>query len=345
MKLTVTDMHTTGEPVRIVTGGYPELRGATILEKRRDALQNHDHIRCALMHEPRGHSEMYGVIPVSPSHPDADLAVLFMHASGYSTMCGHATIAIGRWALETGQVEIREPVTNFVLECPCGPVPVQTEVRDGVIENTRFESVRSYTHALDQKITLDGVGEVCFDIAYGGAYYAFVPAKNLGLDLVKDSLKTVKERALSLTEAVRAQMQIDSPDAADLGFLYGTIVTENDHVSSSITNNHLCYFGEGQLDRSPTGSGVSARLALAYTKSEIALNETCQFAGVSGGTFDARIVREDQANNQQGVIIEVAGRAHRLGQSEFIIEDDDPLTKGFEEPAVASHYWHDERGQ
>ncbi|UTW54349.1 proline racemase family protein [Kordiimonas sp. SCSIO 12610] len=339
LNLTVTDMHTAGEPVRIVTGGYPELQGNTILEKRRDAEQNHDHIRRLLMLEPRGHKDMYGVIPVEPSHPDADLAVLFMHCSGYSTMCGHATIAIGRWALDEGLVEVTEPETRFVLECPCGLVYVTTQVENGVIGQTSFESVRGYAHSLDQKIELDGLGNVTYDISYGGAYYAFIAAQELGLDLDKSDLSEVRARATLLTDTIRTQVKIESPDASDLGFLYGTIVTENDGVKPSECNNHLCFFAEAQLDRSPTGSGVTARLALAHAKGQVGLKEKVSFSGVSGVAFDGEIIRSAEENGTSGVITEICGRGYYAGKSTYHVENDDPLYDGFLEPTKPSQNW------
>jgi trans-L-3-hydroxyproline dehydratase len=336
--LSVTDLHTAGEPVRIVTDGYPVLKGESILEKRQDARENHDHLRKLLMHEPRGHAEMYGVIPVKPSHPDADLAVLFMHGSGYSTMCGHATIAIGRWALQTGQVDTTEPVTRFVLECPCGPIQVHTEIKGGVIGHTRFESVRGYAHALSVPVSLPD-REIHVDIAYGGAYYAFVSAEALGISLRETPLAKVKELAVSITEDLREHYVIESPDAVDLGFLYGTIITEFDGVSATRVNNHLCYFADGQLDRSPTGSGVTARLALEYSKDRVQVGDSYQFSGVSGGVFDGHIAREVSDSGQAGVTVTVAGKAYLSGKSEFVLDPDDPLKDGFLEPQKAGDYW------
>jgi len=336
--LSVTDLHTAGEPVRIVTNSYPDLMGSSILEKRQDARQNYDHLRKLLMHEPRGHAEMYGVIPVEPSHPDADLAILFMHGSGYSTMCGHATIAIGRWAIETGQIDAVEPVTRFVLECPCGPVQVETEIKDGVIGHTSFQSVRGYAHALSVPVTLSG-REIYVDIAYGGAYYAFVSADALGVSLREMPLADIKRLAVSITENLRKHFIIESPDADDLGFLYGTIVTEFDGVAETHVNNHLCYFADGQLDRSPTGSGVTARLALEYAKGRVQVGDSYQFAGVSGGIFNGHVVREVSDNGQSGITVTVAGKSYLSGKSEFVLDPDDPIKAGFLEPQKDGGYW------
>mgnify|MGYP003675982505 FL=1 len=186
-------------------------------------------------------------------------------------MCGHATIALGRWALETGLITPVEPVTEFILECPCGPVHVATAIEDGVIGDTSFESVTGYVHIQGMEVILPSIGHVTVDIAYGGAYYAFVSATDLQLDFEVSFKDDIKARAVELVNIIRQTYIIEHPQAADLGFLYGVIITETNDVRLSDTNRHLCYFAEGQLDRSPTGSGVTARLALAYAKGQVTI--------------------------------------------------------------------------
>ncbi len=335
----VTDMHTAGEPVRIITGGYPALKGKTLLEKRRDALEKHDWIRKALMHEPRGHAEMYGALPLEPCHPDADLSVLFMHHSGYSTMCGHATIALGRWAIESGRVKATEGTTDFTLECPCGLVDISATVKDGLVEHVRFLNVPGYV-ALDHvPVDLDGIGRIRADIAFGGAYYAIVPADRLGLDLHESPLEELKARALEITAQLRATQTITHPHEEDLGFLYGTILTEGAVINRGEINYHLCFFGDGQLDRSPTGSGVTARLALAHAREEIAKGQRCCFKGASGVSFGGTIMERTRFGNHDAVIARVGGQAHYFGESRFILEDDDPLPEGFATPQRPADLW------
>lgn len=329
IKLEVTDMHTAGEPVRIVTGGYPTLSGETILEKRQHALREHDHLRKAMMLEPRGHAEMYGAIPVAPSDPSADLGVLFTHGSGYSTMCGHATIALGRWALETGLIKITEPVTEFTLECPCGPVHVATDVQNGIIGDTSFESVTGYVHIEGLEVVLPELGPITVDISYGGAYYAFVSADDLKIDFDKTPQDEIKAIATRLTDRIRQSYKIEHPEADDLGFLYGTIITETADTSYSQLNRHLCYFAEGQLDRSPTGSGVTARLALAYHKGHVDVGDLCLFSGASGISFSGTVSEESRLADKKGVVTQVSGRAYHCGNSSYTLEDDDPLREGF----------------
>src|SRR4051794_33104182 len=183
LAIDTVEMHTGGEPVRIVTAGYPAISGRTILDKRRYAQAHLDHLRRFLMFEPRGHRDMYGVIPVEPDLPGAALAVLFMHNEGYSTMCGHATIAVGRWAVETGRVVGIEPQTRFLLQCPCGGVDVTVEVERGNVGRVSFRSVPAFVLRLDLEVEVEALGPVRCDVAYGGAFYAIARAADLGVDL------------------------------------------------------------------------------------------------------------------------------------------------------------------
>ena len=199
MRYRVADMHTAGEPVRIILDGHPPPVGATILAKRADAQRRFDDIRRTLMHEPRGHADMYGALLVEPTSPGADLAVLFMHHSGYSTMCGHATIALGRWAVENSLVTVTRPVTRFGLECPCGVVMVEVEISDdGATGTVSFESVPSYVEALDVEIAMPGGESVRADIGFGGAFYAILPASRLGLDLFATPIDRLRAAAMAV---------------------------------------------------------------------------------------------------------------------------------------------------
>ncbi|HVJ54651.1 MAG TPA: proline racemase family protein [Aliidongia sp.] len=315
------DMHTAGEPVRIVTEGYPALAGATLLERRRDARARFDHIRRTLMLEPRGHAGMYGVIPLPPSAPGAELAVLFTHNEGYSTMCGHATIAVGRWAVESGRVG----GCRFGLETPCGVVRVDVAA-DGSVA---FDSVPSFASHLDRRITLPGRGEVAYDIAFGGAYYAILPASRLGLDLAAAPLAELVAAGVELTEAVRASVPIRHPSEPDLGFLYGTIITDETPPDAARPSWNLCIFAEGQIDRSPTGSGVTARMALDWARGRMAQGRRREFRGISGGAFTGEIV----AVEGESVRVRVGGTAHYTGEACFTVEPGDPLGHGFVLPA------------
>lgn len=326
LTLNYTDMHTAGEPVRIVTGGYPELQGATILDKRREARERYDHLRRAMMFEPRGHEGMYGVIPVKPSVPGAVLGVLFTHHEGYSTMCGHATVALGRWIIDQGLVEKVEPITRFIMEAPCGPLAMECQVENGEVTRVTFESVPAFAEGRDEVFDVPGYGLIVTDIAYGGAYYAILPASRFGLDLFATPVAQLVDAASALTDVIRATRKITHPDADDLGFLYGTIITDEADISSPSAN--LCVFAERQIDRAPTGSGVTARMALDHAKGLIAPDMTRQFFGIGGVPFDGRISRIEGNT----VRVAVSGQGYYGGEGSFIIEEDDALGFGFELP-------------
>ena len=323
------EMHTGGEPVRIVTAGYPEVAGATILDKRRHAHTHLDHLRRMLMFEPRGHKDMYGVIPVAPDLPDADLAVLFMHNEGYSTMCGHAVIALGRWVVDNGIVARVELETRFVIQCPCGLVPVRVSIEGGRTGAVSFDSVPAFALALDSMVEFAGLGPITVDIGYGGAFYAVLPAARLGLDL-RAPVRDLVDAADAVSAAVKAQVPIDHPDDPDLGFLYGTILTDGQSgAEPDPPSVNVCVFADRQVDRSPTGSGVTARIALMHARGEIAIGKTARFESLTGAVFEGCAKANVRAGNVDGVTVDVTGHAHYTGGARFTVEADDPLAAGF----------------
>ncbi|UVK39112.1 proline racemase family protein [Mesorhizobium sp. AR10] len=329
MTLTVVDMHTGGEPLRIVTGGYPRIPKGTILEKRAYVRDHLDHLRKILIFEPRGHYDMYGALLVEPDLPGADLAVLFMHNEGYSTMCGHAIIALGRYAVDEELVARQEPVTTVNLEAPCGLIVASVEVRDGKAGSVSFESVPAFLFARDQKIELPGFGPVGFDIAYGGAFYALADCRQFGLEFGRDRVRDFVDAATVLTGKLKAEFPLAHPDHADLAFLYGTILTDGQDAFSGDATKNICVFADAEVDRSPTGSGVTARLAAMHAKSEIEIGQTRVFESIAGSRFSGAVARTAKAGRHDAIIARVGGRAYYSGRTEFIIEPDDDLGRGF----------------
>lgn len=326
-EITTTEMHTGGEPVRIVESGYPPIPGATILDKRRYVRDHLDHLRTTLMHEPRGHFDMYGVIPVEPDLAEADLAVLFMHNEGYSTMCGHATIALGRYAVDRGLVPAVEPKTELVIQCPCGPVSVAVEVSDGEAGRVRFRSVKAFVPILQHKVILQPYGSVIFDIGYGGAFYAVADAGQFGLDVRTSPVGELMVAANTLSEAVRADVVLSHPDSADLADLYGSILTDG-HDGEGVSAN-VCVFADSQVDRSPTGSGVTARMAIRHARGQVSVGDERTFESVVGSTMTGMVVAEGSVDNLGAVVVEVGGTAYYTGRATFVVEPDDPFGDGF----------------
>ena len=321
-------MHTGGEPVRIVVDGYPDISGATILDKRRYAREHLDHLRRFLMLEPRGHDDMYGAIPVAPDHPEADLAVLFCHNEGYSTMCGHATIAVARWAVDQGIVEAREPETTVRIQCPCGLVTAWVEVRRGRSGRVHFESVGAFAPLLDAVVHVEGAGPVVLDVGYGGAFYAILPASRLGLDPTASSPDELADAAWAVTRAAEAQLELAHPEHRDLSFLYGTILTDGG-LGREQPSTNVCVFAGKQVDRSPTGSGVTARMAVQSAKGQVASDQERSFRSLTGSVFSGRIAGSATVGAHDAVTVRVRGRARYTGEARFFVEEGDPLGGGF----------------
>lgn len=327
--LTVIDMHTGGEPLRIVTGGYPDLPQGTILEKRAYVRDNLDHLRKLLMFEPRGHADMYGALLVEPDLPGADLAVLFMHNEGYSTMCGHAIIALGRYAVDQGLVAPGEGVTHVNIECPCGMVRAEVSMSGGKATDVSFESVPSFLFARDQLLTIGRWGEISFDIAYGGAFYALADASQFGLVFGRDPVAAFVEAADQLTRAAQAAVPLSHPEADDLAFLYGTILTDGRDACADQPTRNICVFAERQVDRSPTGSGVTTRLAAMHARGQICVGQVRLFDSIIGSRFSGTVASETTCGPHQAITARVSGRAFYSGRAEFTVEQDDPLAGGF----------------
>jgi trans-L-3-hydroxyproline dehydratase len=322
--LDVVDMHTGGEPVRILFAGGPRVEGEDILAKRRFARERRDDVRRLLMYEPRGHADMYGAWLVEPSMPGADLAVLFMHNEGYSTMCGHAVIALGRYALDAGLVARTGTITRVGVEAPCGLVEAFV-AEDGAVA---FDSVPTFAEELDATTDVPELGCVVHDVAYGGAYYALVEDRALGLDIRRAPLREIVDRAAALTEAVKASRAIVHPEAPDLGFLYGTIVTDGGDGRDRPSRN-VCVFAEREVDRSPTGSGVTARLAAAHARGAARIGDAHRFESLTGAVFTGELRAPTRAGDREAVIVRVGGRAHYAGTARYWLEPDDAIGAGF----------------
>lgn len=324
LKIQTIDMHTCGEPLRVILDGFPALKGNSVLEYRRYIKENYDHLRTSLMFEPRGHADMYGVV-VTPS-TTADFGVVFLHNEGYSTMCGHATLAIAKLAVEAGWIRQKEPITTLAIEAPCGILEAFVTIENENVVNISFQNVPSFVVALDQEIEVPELGRVRYDLAYGGAYYAFVKAESVGLTCNPSHYRGLIEKGMEIKKAIMADREIVHPKEKDLSFLYGTIFTEPSTTSYS---RNVCVFAEGEVDRSPTGSGVSARLAIEYTRGNIDLGEEIVIESILGTKFQCKAMREVDYEGQKAIIPEVQGIAHVTGINTFVIDPKDGLKDGF----------------
>jgi proline racemase len=327
-RITTIDAHTEGEPFRVVCGGFPDLEGDTILARRRHAREQFDHLRTALMWEPRGHADMYGCLVTPPVTPGADAGVLFLHNAGFSTMCGHGIIGFVTVALETGMFAMRAPETTLRLDTPAGLVTARGHVRDGQVHRVSFENVPSFVAERDAEVTVPEVGLVRYDLAFGGAFYAYVSAEAVGLKCVPGAVRELIDVGMRIKRAVMAARTIEHPFEGDLGFLYGTIFVGPPEDGRHHSRN-VCVFADGEVDRSPTGTGVSGRLAIHYARGEIRIGEPIVIESIIGTCFTGRVARTTTFGPHEAVIPEVTGSARITGRHEFFIDPEDELGRGF----------------
>jgi trans-L-3-hydroxyproline dehydratase len=323
------DMHTGGEPLRVILEGYPEIKGNTVLAKRQYLKENLDHLRTALMHEPRGHADMYGCLIVAPNDDGADFGIIFLHNEGYSTMCGHAIIAIGTLAVQLGWVPLTGPETTIKIDAPCGRITAFVKHEGAQVESVRFHCVPSFVLATDVLVEVPELGKIWCSIAYGGAFYAYVQAKDLGLALVPENYRLLIERGMQIKRAVMtSELLIEHPFEGDLSFLYGTIFIEKTDTPG-IDSRNVCIFADGEVDRCPTGSGVSGRMALHYQRGELGIDESMLIESITGSVFRGKVVETTSFGPYAAVIPEVEGQAFVTGRHEFVIDQEDPFKHGF----------------
>ena len=322
------DAHTGGEPLRIIISGFPKLNGNTLLEKRASAKNQFDEIRKALIWEPRGHADMYGAIIVEPDTTSADFGVIFIHNEGYSTGCGHAVIALTKVFVETGLISMNEPETEVKMDVPSGFIRSYAKVKNGQVTGVRFENVPSFIQSLDTEVDVPGLGMIKYDLAFGGAFYVFVDVAQLDLDCKPEYQNQLIETGMKIKHAVMDSVEMVHPLEPDMNFLYGTIFTGVSKDPNHHSRN-VCIFAEGEVDRSPTGTGVSARAAILHAKGEIKVGESIIIESIIGSTFSVKVVATTTFGHYDAVIPEVSGNAYITGKNTFWINQEDPLKDGF----------------
>jgi trans-L-3-hydroxyproline dehydratase len=343
------DLHTAGEPLRLIRSGFPQVPNVPALERRRWVQENADHIRRAVIQEPRGHRDMYGAILLPPNSDHADICVLFMHNEGYSTMCGHGIIAITTGLLEEGLFPASEPITTIRFEVPAGIVAANAATRqldDGswAVDAVRFTNVPSYVAAQSLAVRPDGVelhgaasqfGALSIDLAYGGAYYGVVNAAELGLRVTPDHAEALRRAGAAITDVLRRDHSPAHPTDPDLSFVYGTIIVDYDPRTSPdgrATDAHIrnaTIFADAELDRSPCGSGTSALLAMLHARNRVKVGQEIVNAGITGEHFLGRIEAETTLGPYPAVSTSIAGTAFVTSYSTLVVDSRDPLGEGF----------------
>lgn len=331
LQIKTIDMHTGGEPLRVIISGFPELQGKSVLEYRTYCRDHYDHLRTALMFEPRGHADMYGCILTPPNDTDGDFGVVFLHNEGYSTMCGHAIIALTTLCIEMNWIDTKEGLNTVKIDAPCGRINSFASVKKGQISGVHFHCVPSFVVGLDRSVHIPHIGNVTYDLAYGGAFYAYVDlSKNhLNLNLDKISYQQLINVGTKIKQAVNEQdTDIKHPFEQDLSFLYGTIFIGEAQQQINDSRN-VCIFAEGEVDRCPTGSGVSGRMAIHHMRDELKIGETMRIESITDSVFIASVIRTADFGPFGAVIPQVEGTAYITGIHTFVIDPNDPMKKGF----------------
>jgi proline racemase len=328
LRVSTVDYHTAGEPFRVVHDGVPALQGRTILEKRRWALDNLDHIRQLLVYEPRGHADMYGCFVTEPEDSDGDLGCVFFHNEGYSTACGHGTIALVTWGLEQGIVPITGPQTKVIVDVPSGRLSTVARVDGERVTSVRFQNVPSFVFGKDLSLTTSR-GPIKIDISYGGAFYASVHAPDLGLKVQRDDLEALIALGREIKHTIEREQNVVHPEEPELRDVYGVIFFERVEADESVHHKNVTIFADGEVDRSPCGSGTSARLAVLDASGELPRGEVLIHHGIVDTTFTGTVVAAADVAGTPAVITEVEGSAYLTGRHEFVLTEPDPIGTGF----------------
>jgi proline racemase len=329
--ISTIDAHAAGEPLRIITAGLPPLPGRTILERRRAMAERFDDVRRVLLFEPRGHADMYGAVLTPPVSDGADFGVLFLTNEGYSTMCGHGVIALTTALLETGMLPRRQPCkgkcTEVVYDSPAGLIRATATVEDDRVTSVAFRNVPSFrfAHALHLETS---VGQVTVDVAFGGAFYALVDASALGVEVLPAHAPRLTELGMEIKRAVEREIEVVHPEEPELRGIYGTIISEPPR-SAAADGRNITIYAAGAVDRSPCGTGTSAKLANLYAQGDIPLDKQYVHESVIGTTFTGRVIGETQVGVFPAVETEIGGRGFITGFHQFVVDPDDPTSGGF----------------
>lgn len=322
------DAHTGGEPLRILVSGMPPVPGKNILEKRAWLKENRDDLRKFLMNEPRGHADMYGAYLLPPTTAGADFGVIFIHNEGYSDMCGHGIIALGKVLVEMGYVERTSPTTRIGFDAPAGFIEAHVEwdgTRAGAVT---FRNVPAFIYMRDVEVETPSFGRITGDIVFGGAFYYYINAQQAGLEIRPEQVRALIQLGAETKAAVKAKVAIRHPLEPGLDQLYGTII-DGAPNREGVDQSNVCIFADREVDRSPTGTGTSGRAAQLFLRGKLALGQPFVNGSIVGSSFRVRVTDTAKVGPLDAAITEVTGNAHISGFNQWVLEDSDPFPTGF----------------
>jgi proline racemase len=322
------DSHTEGMPTRVITGGVGMIPGATMFERRQYFIRHLDHIRQLLMNEPRGHSAMSGAILQPPCREDADWGVVFIEVSGCLPMCGHGTMGVATVLVETGMVEVSEPVTTVRLDTPAGLVVAEVEVTDGVARSVTLRNVSSFALGLDRKVEVPGLGQVRYDIAFGGNFYAILGLDQLGIPFDRAEKQHILDAGLSIMAAINEQDRPVHPVNPEITGCHHVYLAAPG--STARHSRHAMAIYPGWFDRSPCGTGTSARMAQLHARGELPLDTEFRNDSFIGTQFLGRLVQQTTVGDLPAVVPTITGRAWLTGTAQYFLDPDDPFPAGFQ---------------
>ncbi|ENQ3079143.1 proline racemase family protein [Bacillus sp. WLY-B-L8] len=324
---TTIDTHTGGNPTRTLISGLPKLVGETMSEKMLHMKKEYDWIRKLLMNEPRGHDVMSGALLTDPCHPKADIGVIYIETGGYLPMCGHDTIGVCTALVESGLIPIQEPVTSLKLDTPAGLVEVDIAIENGKAKEVSFCNIPAF---LLKSISVDveGIGRVDADIAYGGNFYAIIEAKSVGLELIPENASHIIETAINIRNTINEQVEIVHPQYSFIkGLTHVEFFTEPTHEKADVKNTVIV--PPGGIDRSPCGTGTSAKLAVLYANQEISIGEEFVHESIVGSLFRGSVLETTDVEGVEAVVTQITGSAWLMGMHRFFYHEEDPLKEGF----------------
>lgn len=324
--ITTIDTHTGGNPTRTVTSGAPTLLGKTMIEKMLYMREHHDDFRKLLMYEPRGHGVMSGCILTEPCDPTADIGVVFIETGGYLPMCGHDTIGVCTALIEAGMFPSDK--TTLRLDTPAGLVEAKLTIDDGKVTQVTFTNIPSFLYQKDIEVDIAGIGRITLDIAYGGNFYALVDAKQISLELTTDHAAEIVHKAIAIRGAINQNVEVVHPENPVIrGLTHIEFYT--DPVDKAADCRNAVVIPPGAIDRSPCGTGTSAKIATLYARDQLAINEVFVHESIVGSLFYAKVLAETNVGNVPAIIPQISGSAWVTGFHQFVMDPSDPLLDGF----------------